>query len=169
VTTAQAHRWLGTLATVLIGLSSAACVERSACAPLPPQPSATWTPEPSTGPTAASSNAAVPAVPLDLPRSGEVQAPPALRLPGASHGVEEIVSLVHVQVHVDGTLTLNGRKLANDEELVTEARRAHQADPNVRAIIFADQRASWSLVLGAMDLLKQAGIAKLAFGVEPRR
>lgn len=66
----------------------------------------------------------------------------------------------------DGTLYFNGRKLSSSDDLVAAAKQAHQADPNVRAVLRADRQAPWGTVVHAMDLLKQAGITRLAFAVD---
>ncbi|HVK62886.1 MAG TPA: energy transducer TonB, partial [Polyangium sp.] len=53
-----------------------------------------------------------------------------------------------------------------DDEVRAAAARAHEEAPDVRAIIQADSLTPWKNVLHAMDLLKQGGIAKVAFGVQ---
>ncbi|MBL8744587.1 MAG: biopolymer transporter ExbD, partial [Myxococcales bacterium] len=139
--------------------SSAGCIQRTACAPLPDEP------PPAEVPVASSANKPVAAIPFDLPRASEFAAPPVL--PPASHqNVEEIATLATVDLAADGTLRFNGEKLSQPDELLVFAKRAHDADPNIRAVVRADKSASWGLVVRAMDVLKQAGIARLAFAVD---
>lgn len=63
-----------------------------------------------------------------------------------------------------GAIWVNGARLS-DEALVARATRAHQENAQVRAVVRADGRVAHSEVVHVMDLLKQAGITKIAFGV----
>ncbi len=145
-------------------LAGVGCAEeRRACTPVPPGLLGAG-PLASAPVTAAPSGAALALVPFDLPKPGVTVQPPVFR--GATPGVEELLPLVMLDLAADGTLSFNGRKIATDDELLLAARQAHTADPSVRAVVRADRGASWGSVAHAMDLLKQAGIARLAFAVD---
>lgn len=144
-------------------LSVTACVDRTACAPVPPEPLA----EPSASASASAvsappSSSAIAAIPYDLPKAADIGLPAA---PESARGVEAVLPAAALDIAADGTLYFNGRRLADDGEVLVEARLALRTDPNARAVIRADRSVPWGRVAHAMDLLKQAGIARLAFGV----
>jgi biopolymer transport protein ExbD len=91
------------------------------------------------------------AVPLDLPK--------------ASTSLEEVVAVVRVALARD-EMWLNDKRLASDDELLPIAREALAANPEARTIILADKDVTYGRVIHAMDLMKQAGATKFAFGVQ---
>jgi len=92
----------------------------------------------------------VPAVPLDLPTAAEF---------------EQIPRIMTVELRKNGTRVVDGRE-ATDDELEATARRVC-ADPSVRVILMADSMVTHGRVIQALDLLKQGGCVKIAFGVQP--
>jgi biopolymer transport protein ExbD len=91
------------------------------------------------------------AVPMDLPKA-------------ATGGVvQEIFS---VSVPADQTLMLEGHVLS-DGELLTRARTALSKNPELRAIIAADGNVPHKRVLAALDILRQAGLNRVAFAAAP--
>lgn len=92
------------------------------------------------------------AIPMDLPKAatgGEVQQVFSLAL-GADG-----------RVSVDGT-TLSG----GDRELLERATAALQRAPELRAVIAADGEVPHRRVMSALDVLRQAGLSRIAFGVQ---
>ena len=71
-----------------------------------------------------------------------------------------------VMIAMDGTIAVNGTRVAPGD-LTRLAKDARAQDPDVRAVIHADRSASWGSVVMVIDLVKQGGIAKLAFAVSP--
>jgi biopolymer transport protein ExbD len=59
------------------------------------------------------------------------------------------------------------KAIHDDRALLELAREAVAANPDVRAVIRADASAQHGRVIHVLDLLKQAGLAKIAFGVAP--
>jgi biopolymer transport protein ExbD len=92
-----------------------------------------------------------PAVPLDLPR--------------ASHS-EEVQRVFSVTVPSRGPTLVDGQP-ASDDQLIQLAREALARDPALRAVIDADGEVRHRRVIRTLDLLKRAGIARIAFGVGP--
>jgi biopolymer transport protein ExbD len=91
------------------------------------------------------------AVPMDLPKA-------------ATGGtVQEVFA---VSVPPDQTLVVEG-KVLSEGELLERARAALVKNPELRAIIDADGSVPHKRVLGALDLLRQAGLSRVAFGVRP--
>lgn len=107
-----------------------------------------------------------PAIVHDLPRASEIMPPPAPGLPGAQ-GYEFVHTIFAVSIDKDDHVYFADRRLDNRNELIELARQELAKDPNLRAIIRADRHVSWGSVITVLDLLKQGGVSKLAFAVEP--
>ncbi len=91
------------------------------------------------------------AMPMDLPKAatgGEVQQVFSLSL------------LADGSTHVDGALT------PQDADLLRLAREARSRHPDLRAVVQADGTVPHRRVMHALDILRQAGLSKIAFGVE---
>ena len=93
-----------------------------------------------------------PAVPLDLPH--------------AAHG-EEVQVVLSVIVPVRGPMLVNGAALPSDEALADKARAALVEDRDLRAAIQADGEVPHRRVIHVLDLLKGAGLTRVAFGALP--
>jgi biopolymer transport protein TolR len=89
-----------------------------------------------------------PAVPLDLPKATST---------------EELQTIFSVAVPVEGPLLVDGGPVP-EEELGAKAREALGRDPELRAVIQADERVPHGRVIRVLDRLKAAGIARVAFG-----
>jgi biopolymer transport protein ExbD len=89
-----------------------------------------------------------------------------LDLPHAASG-ETVQELFGVVIDADGSIEIDGRRLADDGAVLARARSAVSADREVRAVIQADGSAPHRSVMHALDLLRQANIGKIAFGVVP--
>jgi biopolymer transport protein ExbD len=96
--------------------------------------------------------------PVDAPRP----APP----PGVEAGVETVQMLLAVDIHADERTDLDGVRV-DDDALLAQAREAVSRFPDTRAVIRADGRVAHGRVIRVLDLLKQAGVTKIAFGVAP--
>ena len=93
-----------------------------------------------------------PAVPMDLPH--------------AAHG-EEVQVVLSVIVPAGGPMLVNGAALPNDDALETSARAALAGDPDLRAVIAADGSIPHRRIVHLLDLLRGAGISRVAFGALP--
>ena len=93
-----------------------------------------------------------PAVPLDLPQAAQS---------------EQLQVIFSVIVPVEGPTLVNGEPAPADETVLRLAREALGKDPDVRAVINADGAVPHRRVIHTLDLLKTAGIAKVAFGAVP--
>jgi biopolymer transport protein ExbD len=93
-----------------------------------------------------------PAVPLDLPRASQS---------------EEIQVVFSVIVPANGPTLVNGEPANNDDTLLQLASRAVGQDPDVRAVINADGAVPHRRIIHTLDLIKTAGIARVAFGALP--
>ena len=92
------------------------------------------------------------AVPMDLPKAatgGEVQ---------------QVFSVVLLPDH---SIQVDGQKL-DEPQLLDRARSALKAHPELRAVIDADGNVPHNRVLSTLDVLRQAGLSRVAFGVAPK-
>ena len=92
------------------------------------------------------------AIPLDLPK--------------AASG-PEIQVVFSVILAADGSTQIDSRTVPNDDAIFPAARDAHGKNAELRAVIKADSAVPHGRVIHVLDLLKQAGVAKIAFGVTP--
>ena len=90
------------------------------------------------------------AIPLDAPR------------PAGG----EITTVLSVVVQADGQILVDGAKV-DDAGLSAAATKATAAHPELRAVIKADRAVPHGTVVHVLDLLKQAGVGRIAFGVSP--
>jgi len=92
------------------------------------------------------------ALPMDLPKAatgGEVQ---------------QIFSL---SLRADGSTQVDGVLAEKDEIVLGRAREALVHNPDLRAVVQADGSVPHSRVMHELDVLRQAGLSRIAFGVLP--
>jgi biopolymer transport protein ExbD len=89
-----------------------------------------------------------------------------LDLPKAAKG-EQVQLIFGLELHANGDTIVDGKKLPNEDQMFPLAKEALAKTPELRAVIRADTTVPHGRVIHALDLLKQAGIAKIAFGVTP--
>jgi biopolymer transport protein ExbD len=93
------------------------------------------------------------AVPLDLPK--------------AASGTE-VQTIFSIEMYPkDDEIVVDSKRLTNDDALLPLAREGHAKNNDLRAVIKADSSVRHGRVMHVLDLLKQAGVAKIAFGVTP--
>jgi biopolymer transport protein ExbD len=92
------------------------------------------------------------AMPMDLPRA-------------ASGG--EVQQIFSLSLHADGTTHIDGVADGRDASILRAARAALTRNPELRAVLQADGTVPHSRVMHALDILRQAGLARVAFGVQP--
>ena len=87
-------------------------------------------------------------------------------LPKAASGSEQ-QDVFSVELGASGDTVVNGNRLPSPDGVLALAREAKSKTPDVRAVIKADSTVQHGRVIRVMDLLKQAGVTKVAFGVSP--
>ncbi len=93
-----------------------------------------------------------PAVPLDLPRASQS---------------EEIQVVFSVIIPANGPTLVNGEAAVTDDKMLQLAAKAVSQDPDVRAVINADGAVPHRRIIHTLDVIKTAGIARIAFGALP--
>jgi biopolymer transport protein ExbD len=93
-----------------------------------------------------------PAVPMELPRATKT---------------EEVQVVFSIILAADGATLVDGVSAPDDDAILAKARAAVAQDSDLRAVINADGGVPHRRVIHVLDLLKVAGIARLAFGANP--
>src|ERR1700691_5183063 len=91
-------------------------------------------------------------VPLDLPKAA------------SGTDVQTVFSIVMAS---NGSSQVDSKPIASDAGIFAIARDAHAKNAELRAVIKADAAVPHGRVIHVLDLLKQAGVSKIAFGVTP--
>ncbi len=89
-----------------------------------------------------------------------------LDLPKAATG-SDIQTVFSIVLASDGTTQIDNKTVPSDDTILGAARSARDKNPELRAIIKADSAVPHGRVIHVLDLLKQAQVAKIAFGVSP--
>jgi biopolymer transport protein ExbD len=92
------------------------------------------------------------AVPLDLPR--------------ASH-TEDVQAIFAVSLPAAGPMLVNGDVVDSDDGLLQMAKAAFTRDPDLRAVIHAEGAVRHRHVIRTLDILRRAGLVRVAFGALP--
>ncbi len=89
-----------------------------------------------------------------------------LDLPKAAKG-ETVQVVFGLELHANGDIKVDGRKLSSDTAVLALARKSLAKNKDMRAVIRADKTVQHGRIIRILDLLKQAGVTKIAFGVTP--
>lgn len=89
-----------------------------------------------------------------------------LDLPKAASGTD-VQTVFSVILAVDGSTQVDSKAVASDDAIFALAKEAHAKNGDLRAVIKADSAVTHGRVIHVLDLLKQAQVSKIAFGVTP--
>lgn len=92
------------------------------------------------------------AIPMDLPQATQ------------SDEIQEILSVI---LQVNGPTLINGEEVLDDQGLQNIAALFAHDTSDARAVINADGDVPHKKVIHTLDILKQAGIVHVAFGISP--
>jgi len=87
-------------------------------------------------------------------------------LPKAASG-ESIQTVFSVELAADGRTRVDSEAVKDDEAVGELAKAARGRNKDLRAVIRADSKVEHGRVIHVLDLLKRAGVAKIAFAVAP--
>jgi biopolymer transport protein ExbD len=90
-----------------------------------------------------------------------------LDLPKAATGTSDVQVVFSIILAADGRALVDGKTIANDDAILQLARDAQAQHSDLRAVIKADSAVTHGRVIHVLDLLKQAHVNKIAFGVTP--
>jgi biopolymer transport protein ExbD len=88
-----------------------------------------------------------------------------LDLPKAATGAE-LQQVFALALHADGSVFVDGRPVPSDAALLHDARASLAKHPELRAVVQADGAVPHRRVMRALDVLRQAGLSRVAFGVQ---
>ena len=91
------------------------------------------------------------AIPVELPKGATGEATP---------------TTLTVSIDKDGKTFLDAEAIT-DADLRARIKKAHDADPETRAVIAADGRTTHSHVIHVIDLLRRENVTKFAINVDP--
>jgi biopolymer transport protein ExbD len=90
-----------------------------------------------------------------------------LDLPKAATGTSDVQVIFSIVLAADGRAMVDTKSIPNDDAILQLARDAQALHPDLRAVIKADSAVTHGRVIHVLDLLKQAHVNKIAFGVTP--
>jgi biopolymer transport protein ExbD len=90
-----------------------------------------------------------------------------LDLPKAATGSSDVQVVFSIILATDGRALVDGKDIPNDDAILSLARASEEQHPDLRAVIKADAAVTHGRVIHVLDLLKQAHVSKIAFGVTP--
>jgi len=90
-----------------------------------------------------------------------------LDLPKAATGTSDLQVVFSIILAADGRALVDTKAIPNDDAILQLARDAQTQHPELRAVIKADAAVPHGRVIHVLDLLKQAHVNKIAFGVTP--
>ncbi len=88
-----------------------------------------------------------------------------VNLPKAVSGDSSAPSLLNISISADGKLSLNGAPTTEDQ-IKEKAILEFGKNPDVQAIISADQIVQHGKVVGIIDLIKTIGVKKFAISID---
>ncbi len=91
-----------------------------------------------------------------------------VHLPKAASSQRDVRESVHITVTRDGEIFLN-KKPVTLPELGPRVQAGLQQDPELVAVIQADDQAKHGAIVEVMDQIRLAGLARLAIAVKPER
>ncbi len=87
-------------------------------------------------------------------------------LPKAASG-DVVQNIFNVELTADGMTMVNQTLVESDDAVKKLAKEAREQHKDLRAVIRADKVVQHGRVIHVLDLLKRAGVAKIAFAVSP--
>jgi len=88
-----------------------------------------------------------------------------LDLPKAATG-SEVQQVFALSLRADGGTFIDGSVSPDDTDMLGRARAALKKAPELRAVVQADGSVPHRRVMHALDVLRQAGLSRVAFGVQ---
>ena len=90
-----------------------------------------------------------------------------VNLPTATNAVAENQRKDFSDISVDkaGSVFLDKKRIVNDRDLVRELAASRRANPNLRVFISGDRDARHGDIIHVLDLVRTAGIDKVAFEI----
>lgn len=88
-----------------------------------------------------------------------------LDLPKAATG-SEVQQVFALSLRADGSTYVDGQATPRDQDVLRLAKSALHKQPELRAVVQADGSVPHQRVMRALDVLRQSGVARVAFAVQ---
>ena len=72
-----------------------------------------------------------------------------------------------LELYANGDIVIDGKRMSEDKAVLALAKEALAKNKDMRAVIRADRTVQHGRIILILDLLKQAGVSRIAFGVTP--
>ncbi|MBI4954859.1 MAG: biopolymer transporter ExbD [Myxococcales bacterium] len=89
-----------------------------------------------------------------------------LELPKAATG-QQVQLVFGIEVRTSGAVTIDGKAIAADTDVLDRAKEALERNKELKAVIRAENTVPHGKIMRVLDLLRQAGVTKIAFGITP--
>ena len=89
-----------------------------------------------------------------------------LELPKAATG-QQVQLVFGIDVRQSGDVTIDGKPVADDTEILVRAKAALDKNKDLKAVIRAENAVPHGKIMRVLDLLRQANVNKIAFGITP--
>jgi biopolymer transport protein ExbD len=91
-----------------------------------------------------------------------------VNLPTAASSQKDLRETLHITVTKDGEIFLNKAPIAL-QDIASQVKVGLAKDPDLLAIISADDQAFHGVIVDVMDEIRLAGVSRLAIAVQPER
>ncbi len=90
-----------------------------------------------------------------------------LQLPKVANAEASPTQTIQVLLEADKSLLLNNRKVTA-EDLAVNLGQMARLDPGLKVTVLADERVTWGDMAGVLDVVRGAGITRIATEVQPK-
>ena len=90
-----------------------------------------------------------------------------LALPKVANTESAPTQTIQIVLEADKTLSLNGQK-ATAQDLAYNLGQMARLDPSLKVTVLADKRVGWGDMAGVLDIVRGAGVTRIATEVEQK-
>jgi biopolymer transport protein ExbD len=90
-----------------------------------------------------------------------------LALPKVANTESAPTQTIQIVLEADKALSLNGQK-ATPQDVAYNLGQMARLDPSLKVTVLADQRVSWGDMAGVLDIVRGAGVTRIATEVEQK-
>ena len=92
----------------------------------------------------------------------------SLALPKVSNTQSAPTQTLQILLEADKTVSLNGQRVTT-QDLAYNLGQSARLDPSLKVTVLADERVTWGDVAALLDVVRGAGITRIATEVEQKR
>lgn len=91
----------------------------------------------------------------------------SLALPKVAHSEASPTQTIQILLAADKTVLLNNKQVT-PQDLTADLGQMARLDPGLKVTVLADERVSWGDMAGVLDVVRGAGITRIATEVQPK-